>query len=418
MKKLLSFMLSFILVFSVAVMPANAKSVEVTDGFLNAVREEYDDDSIEKDDIYIMYMEDFKDGSYLVKYSVGDCVYPDDMLEIGLENYILTTSRPAPVLYEFGRIYDLEYAFQNGLLADRHLEMMLTFDWFYMEETKVTKELKDAKDSYNDEDIMFVRFTLDGGEKQIDDYENWIDDVSGTIEKLKAHYEQLHQKLISEVLNGYEYWDEYHNNGISIVGVRKKDIEAISENEFVVLMDYISEVHLNYIYTCEPVLDEYRYNEVANCYDENGNLSYLLINAHSLSCAEASCAVRVGDVVLHSESIYHDFTYKYGLFDAKEGKIYDIFDVRKTPEKYYKLEENLVNYAGAYKVGDSDGDGEVTIMDATKIQLCLAGLDRLKYYDHSITHDGTEENRISDSDNDGSVTIMDATAIQLKLAKI
>ena len=32
MKKLWSFMLSFILVFSVAVMPANAKSVEVTIG--------------------------------------------------------------------------------------------------------------------------------------------------------------------------------------------------------------------------------------------------------------------------------------------------------------------------------------------------------------------------------------------------
>lgn len=416
MKKLLSMVLVVLMFSSLAVLSVTAEEVEITDDFLNAVREEYSDETIQKDEIYIEYMKDLGNNTYLVKYGAGDYAYPDDMVEIGLGSYTLTTSRPVPVLYAFGKMYDLEYAYENMLIGDRELQMMLTFEELHMEKTKITKELKHAKYGYQDEDYIFVRFTLDGSEKWIDDYENYIDDISGSYEKLKAHYEELHQRLLSEVLNGYEYQDMCHNNGISIVGIKKKDLKAISESEFVVLMDYVSEVQLAYIDTYNLPLTEYKYKEVYECYDENGELSYVLLNAHRLMCAEACCSVRVGDVIVWSSSIYSDFTYQYGLYDVTEGEFYDIFDVRKTPEKYYKLEENLIKYAGAYRVGDSDGDGQLSILDATKIQMYLASLDRLEYFDHGITHKDSEESYVSDVDNDGEVSIMDATAIQLKLA--
>ena len=58
------------------------------------------------------------------------------------------------------------------------------------------------------------------------------------------------------------------------------------------------------------------------------------------------------------------------------------------------------------KIGDADGDGSVTILDATRIQRYLAGL--------------AGENMINktnaDADRDGSVTIIDATRIQRLLA--
>ena len=57
------------------------------------------------------------------------------------------------------------------------------------------------------------------------------------------------------------------------------------------------------------------------------------------------------------------------------------------------------------KRGDSDGDGEVTILDATHIQRYLAAFDVPNF--NEVT---------ADADNDGSITILDATAIQRYLA--
>lgn len=56
-------------------------------------------------------------------------------------------------------------------------------------------------------------------------------------------------------------------------------------------------------------------------------------------------------------------------------------------------------------LGDVDGDGEVTVIDATAIQRKLAGLDVDNYNEAA-----------ADADGDGKVTIVDATEIQRWLA--
>lgn len=61
-----------------------------------------------------------------------------------------------------------------------------------------------------------------------------------------------------------------------------------------------------------------------------------------------------------------------------------------------------------YTLGDVDGDGKVTILDATQIQRHLAQLT-------TITNDRLE---CADTDKDGKVTIIDATQIQRFLAKL
>ncbi|MBQ7966253.1 MAG: dockerin type I repeat-containing protein, partial [Ruminococcus sp.] len=58
-------------------------------------------------------------------------------------------------------------------------------------------------------------------------------------------------------------------------------------------------------------------------------------------------------------------------------------------------------------LGDVDGDEEVSIMDATEIQMVLAQIKP-----------EFEDKTIADFDGDGEVSILDATAIQLKLAQI
>ena len=63
---------------------------------------------------------------------------------------------------------------------------------------------------------------------------------------------------------------------------------------------------------------------------------------------------------------------------------------------------------GAPEVGDVDGDGEITILDATLIQRYLAGIQTLD----------EQALKMADADRDGAVTILDAAAIQRYLAAI
>ena len=58
--------------------------------------------------------------------------------------------------------------------------------------------------------------------------------------------------------------------------------------------------------------------------------------------------------------------------------------------------------------GDADSDGELSILDATLIQMHIAGLVDKSQINLSLC----------DMDGDGDVSVMDATAIQLKLAGI
>ena len=60
----------------------------------------------------------------------------------------------------------------------------------------------------------------------------------------------------------------------------------------------------------------------------------------------------------------------------------------------------------AILLADADGDGAITILDATRIQRYLAGLCELT----------DDQLRAADADEDGDVTILDATVIQRWLA--
>ena len=57
-------------------------------------------------------------------------------------------------------------------------------------------------------------------------------------------------------------------------------------------------------------------------------------------------------------------------------------------------------------LGDADCDGEVSVLDATQIQMFVAGI---------VTPDD-EQKAVSDVDNDGEISVLDATKIRMKLA--
>ena len=99
------------------------------------------------------------------------------------------------------------------------------------------------------------------------------------------------------------------------------------------------------------------------------------------------------------------FTFDIGLYDAEQDRFFDVTEI------------DFDDYTGLYEVwqqldlgfctskrflGDADGDQIVTILDATKIQRGVAGLESR----NNIV--ATE----ADVDGDGEMTVMDATRIQ------
>ena len=60
------------------------------------------------------------------------------------------------------------------------------------------------------------------------------------------------------------------------------------------------------------------------------------------------------------------------------------------------------------KLGDVDGDGDITIMDATAVQLHIASLEIL----------AADAQKRADTDVDENISIIDATNIQLFVAKL
>ncbi len=71
-------------------------------------------------------------------------------------------------------------------------------------------------------------------------------------------------------------------------------------------------------------------------------------------------------------------------------------------------------------VGDADGDGELTIFDATEIQRALAELCDFRDDDYIDTYPSYNDNLsyITDFNRDGVRSIVDATAIQRKIAEL
>ena len=76
----------------------------------------------------------------------------------------------------------------------------------------------------------------------------------------------------------------------------------------------------------------------------------------------------------------------------------------EAPEQPTQPEVQPTQPTTEYLLGDSDGDDEVSILDATTIQRHLAGLPVTNFVEPA-----------ADSDNDGEISILDATSIQRHL---
>lgn len=125
----------------------------------------------------------------------------------------------------------------------------------------------------------------------------------------------------------------------------------------------------------------------------------------------------INDMVLEDRA-KTPFTYQYGIYIFETGEFYDLIDV---PNLDLEGKANIyksVNYR--YRMGDNNGDYNLTIQDATYLQKCLAKIADFRKDDDITEYFNNPPKRvyISDYNRDGERNIKDATAIQKRLANI
>ena len=167
--------------------------------------------------------------------------------------------------------------------------------------------------------------------------------------------------------------------------------------------------------------DIYEYKELEYHYNEQGEIDWAFVCAEFFGYYEVSmvCAVACGRVWV-PEGFNGPWYFVYDV-DAEDFKL--VF--KADWNKYEGIREVVAKEEIGRPIGDANYNGKLDIMDATHIQLALAGLGKFDYYNDIYTAyvDGVymnDENLkyVCDMDRDGERTILDATAIQLKLAGI
>lgn len=106
---------------------------------------------------------------------------------------------------------------------------------------------------------------------------------------------------------------------------------------------------------------------------------------------------------------YQPFTFDVGLYDAEQDRFFDVteIDFDDYSDLYEVWQQLDLGFCTAQRfLGDADGDQVVTVLDATKIQRGIAGLDSR----NDIVATG------ADADGDGEMTVLDATRIQRNVA--
>lgn len=120
----------------------------------------------------------------------------------------------------------------------------------------------------------------------------------------------------------------------------------------------------------------------------------------------------------------YPFTLGFGVYDIRENAFYSI--AQAWDMEFEDLHDVFVHIAPQYAyslvLGDADGDHELTVIDVTLIQRCLAGmksLDNDEWVFYGTTHEfGPKMKYLTDFDCDGERTVLDVTLIQRHLVGV
>ena len=158
-------------------------------------------------------------------------------------------------------------------------------------------------------------------------------------------------------------------------------------------------------------------------YADDNTIDYVFVEYGYMGGSDAVTAFRYLDYYIECSHIPSPCIY-YHIYDVENKKILTFEEAQTEAPEYLKdfLENHSDEMIGrgayaVYKCGDVDLDKTITILDATKIQRIVAGLDSVIMQDsYKSYYDRNQNILLSDCDNDGERTVMDATAIQRHIA--
>ena len=159
-----------------------------------------------------------------------------------------------------------------------------------------------------------------------------------------------------------------------------------------------------------------RFNELYTQYSEDGGARWTILKA----CIgfpppwEVKCGGVIAGRFIYSIGGFDIFVSGYALYDAEKDDFFALETVNETD--YPGLREAIWKLGLGNPVGDADLDGDVTILDATRIQRFLANMDVLEKIGNNQF--GQCGSPFADTDGDDRITILDATAIQRMLAEL
>ena len=151
--------------------------------------------------------------------------------------------------------------------------------------------------------------------------------------------------------------------------------------------------------------------------DPDGDIEWVLVYAGDMSYQKGKFKQVVGSRVFYSDEISSPFKFKYAVYDVKADEFYDLSD--ELIAKYDGLYEALIDENAGVPLGDADMDKELSILDATQIQLACARITKFDENDALTEYTDCESGftYISDINRDGERDIMDATGVQLYLVE-
>ena len=245
-----------------------------------------------------------------------------------------------------------------------------------------------------------------------------------------AYIKEVEDKFFAEAFEGVDVIYQVTGMGNSTaVSVKVKDIEKIASRDCVRYLGYLE----NYIpenedepdvpdlqcfgrKLCNQYLIKYEelegyeelYYHSYDLDDKPYSYDWVLVKGsikRGCYCCVLHTEVVGGRLLTASSYKWYPFTFDYGIYDAEQDRFFDLADINFDDyEDLYEIWQatDISGVGGRIYLGDADGDGRCTILDATVIQRGIAGLCPRQ----EIVAEG------ADVDGDGRVTVLDATKIQ------
>ena len=278
-----------------------------------------------------------------------------------------------------------------------------------------------------------------------------VDDVTQYKQAYEAKVKQLEDEAVREAMEslGIAENDVVLKGEYTCFAARmtKSQILSAEENPMIAAMD-VNEAEVWAASDYDELYDHplfwnrikksyfpmYGYREPYIHADENCAIDWVLIKGTVLGVLPVPFYEVIGNRVVNDMYTKSPFSSGCGLYDVEKDEIIGINS--STLALYDGLEEAYELYGEGRLLGDLDGDNELSILDVTAIQRCLAGLQDYPVDDMIVPFEAEDEvlesfpesaaeyrealknplKYYSDFDRDSERSILDATAIQRYLA--